>query len=70
MQRAILPFTSSQLFPVDLEDSGKKLVLTADIPGINKKDIKVKATHTELMISAQSLEEIRKESGTYFHQES
>ncbi len=69
MQRISLPFSSSQLFPIDLENREKKLILKADIPGLNKKDITVKATPTELMISAKSSQEIRKESGNYLRQE-
>jgi len=69
MQRISLPFSSSQIFPIDLEENEKKLILKADIPGLDKKDIKVKATPTEVMISAKSSQEIRKESRNYIQQE-
>jgi HSP20 family protein len=56
---------------VDLVDSGKKLKLVAELPGIDKKDIDINVEENSISISGQKAQETtkqRKKEG-YFFQE-
>jgi len=51
-----------------IEEEGK-LVLTADLPGVQKEDISLKADENGVEISAESKQEIKEENEKYFRKE-
>ncbi len=56
---------------VDVVDKGKELLLTAELPGIDKKDIDVSIDEDSLAIRAESRQEKKEEreqEGYYFHE--
>lgn len=62
-----LDFRSS--IPVDLKEEHDKVILTADIPGVQKEDINLKADENSIEISAQSTQELKEENEKYFRRE-
>ena len=56
-------------FPVDMEDKEDKFILKADMPGLKKEDINLKATDNEVAISAQSKEEVHEEKENFVRKE-
>lgn len=55
--------------PVNVKEENGELVLTADIPGVQKEDINVKADSEGLEISAESSAEIKEENEKYLRKE-
>ncbi len=56
---------------VDIVDKEKELLLTAELPGVDKKDIDVSIDDDSLAIRAESRQEKKEESreqGYYFHE--
>ena len=56
---------------VDVVDRGKELLLTAELPGVDKKDIDVSIDEDSLAIRAESRQEKkedREQEGYYFHE--
>lgn len=51
---------------VDVEETDKAIVVTADLPGVDAKDIEVSVLHGELVIRGQK-KEAKEETGTNFH---
>lgn len=56
-------------FPVDMEDEGDELVIKADLPGVKKEDINLKATENEVAISAECKEEIHEKKENFVRKE-
>ncbi len=54
---------------VDVKESGNSFTLTADIPGLTKKEVKVNITDGILSISGERKFEDEKESGNYHYRE-
>jgi HSP20 family protein len=55
--------------PVDVQEEGNHIVVKADIPGVTKEDISLKADADSLEISAESTEEVQEENEKYFRKE-
>lgn len=55
--------------PVDIHEEDDKIVIKADIPGVQKEDISLKADDTTLEIHAESEQEIREENEKYVRRE-
>lgn len=55
--------------PVDIKEENGKVVVTADIPGVQKEDIDLKADSEKLEIAAQSSQEVKEENEKYLRQE-
>jgi HSP20 family protein len=63
-------FNEGLSFPsVDIEDKGDSLVISADIPGMDKKNIKVKVKKEEVIIRAERSESVEKEGKDYYRKE-
>ncbi|MFQ6606769.1 MAG: Hsp20/alpha crystallin family protein [Fidelibacterota bacterium] len=54
---------------VDIEEREKEYVLTADVPGLNKKDVKVTVRDGILTISGDRKDEKKEEKGNYYYRE-
>ena len=54
---------------IDLSDAGDKLVLHADMPGLDKNDVKVEAHDGRISIQAQRKNEREQTGGNWFMQE-
>ncbi|MFQ6009986.1 MAG: Hsp20/alpha crystallin family protein [Candidatus Aenigmatarchaeota archaeon] len=52
-------------FPVDMSETGKELIVRADLPGFEKDEIKLKVTENTIEITAEKKRE-RKEKGKHF----
>lgn len=55
--------------PVDIKEEDGKVVVTADLPGVQKEDISLKADSDSIEISAESSHEIKEENEKYFKKE-
>ncbi|KAL8431985.1 hypothetical protein ACSSS7_004948 [Eimeria intestinalis] len=63
-------FQQSSCIPrLDLRDAGDKLVLHADLPGLDKKDVKVEAHDGRLSIQAQRSSQNERSDSNFFMQE-
>jgi len=71
------PFELEEMWPerrlrpalFDIEDKGDKLEITAEIPGVDKKDIKVNLTNDTLSIKAEKKEEKEEKKKNYYYKE-
>ena len=48
---------------VDVKENGKSFILTADIPGLTKKDVKINITNRVLNLNGERKEDKEKEDG-------
>lgn len=55
--------------PVDLKEENGKVILTADLPGVQKEDIDLKADSEKIEIAAQSSKEVKEENEKYLRRE-
>lgn len=58
-----------QGMPVDVHEEDGEIVIEADLPGVDKEDINLKADGEKVEISAQSTQEVKEENEKYFRQE-
>lgn len=56
-------------FPVDVSEENGKVVVEADMPGVSKENIAVKARDNQLMISGQEESEEKEEKENYYRRE-
>lgn len=54
---------------VDLVDEGKRIKVRADLPGVNKEDIKLNVTNNVLSISTATREEKEESGKSYYYKE-
>ena len=54
---------------VDVIDRDKEIVVKAELPGIDKKDLDISITNNQLVIKAKSCHEEKEEKGDYLRQE-
>lgn len=55
--------------PVNVKEEDGEIVVTADLPGVQKEDINLKADSDGLEISAESTEEVKEENEKYLRKE-
>lgn len=55
--------------PVDMKEEDGKIVVTADLPGVEKENINLKADDKRLEINAESSTEVTEENEKYIHRE-
>lgn len=55
--------------PVNVKEEDGQIVVTADLPGVQKEDINLKADQDGLEISAESTEELKEENEKYLRRE-
>lgn len=53
----------------DIRETDKEVVVAFDLPGIDKKDIKLKVAENEIEVKAEKKEEIKEERKGFFRQE-
>ena len=54
---------------MDVVDRDKEILIKAELPGIDKKDIDISITNNQLVIKAKSCHEEKEEKGDYLKQE-
>ena len=59
----------NQAMPVNMKEEDDRIIITADMPGIRKEDINLKADDSGVEISAEASEEIREENEKYLRKE-
>ncbi|PSG98554.1 MAG: heat-shock protein [Nanohaloarchaea archaeon SW_7_43_1] len=55
--------------PINMKEEDGKVIISADIPGVQKENINLKADRNGLEISAESKEEIKEENEKYIRKE-
>lgn len=55
--------------PVDVHEEDGELIVKADMPGVEKEDINLKADGEKIEISAETTHEVKEENEKYFRQE-
>lgn len=55
--------------PVDVHEEDGKMVMEADLPGVEKEDINLRADEEKVEISAESKQEVTEENEKYYRQE-
>jgi HSP20 family protein len=55
--------------PVDIREEENKVIISADIPGVSKEDISLKADEEKLEITAEGSQEIKEENEKYIRKE-
>jgi len=55
--------------PIDIKEDGEQLVVTADLPGVEKEEINVRADESTIEIMAESTTEIKEENEKYLRRE-
>jgi HSP20 family protein len=63
------PLTLTREPFTDIQETDKEVVLTAEIPGVKKGDIKINATEDAIEISAESKSEVEEEKEGYVRKE-
>jgi len=59
----------SSRMPVDVREEEDELVISADLPGIEKEDISVRSSGNSVEITAESEAELREENEKYLRRE-
>ena len=54
---------------MDVIDRDKEIIIKAELPGIDKKDLDISITNNQLVIKAKSCHEEKEEKGDYLRQE-
>ena len=66
----IFPYVSLRETPkMDIIDRDKEIVVKAELPGIDKKDLDISITNNQLVIRAKTCHEEKEEKGDYLKQE-
>ncbi len=55
--------------PVDIREENGEIVITADMPGVQKEDISLKADDDQIEITAKGSREIKEENEKYIRKE-
>lgn len=55
--------------PVDIREENGNLTISADLPGVQKEDIDIKADGQTVQITAESSAEVKEENEKYFRKE-
>ncbi|HXH64681.1 MAG TPA: Hsp20/alpha crystallin family protein [Mariprofundaceae bacterium] len=64
-----MPFERRMMPKVDIVDRDRELVLRAQVPGVEKKDLHVTMTDTSVTIEGSMHQEKKEEKGNYFRRE-
>ncbi len=59
----------TQSTPIDIREEEGQLIISADIPGVEKEEINVKADESSVEISAESNAEVKEENEKYLRRE-
>jgi HSP20 family protein len=64
------PLSSREVFPVaDVKEDEDKYTVTLEVPGIDKKDLKIKIKENSLMVEGEKKEESKEEGESYLRVE-
>ncbi len=67
--RKVSPPFTGKIPRVDIVEEDEQFVLKAELPGVDKKDIKISVAKNSVSIEAVTSQEEKEEKGSYFHQE-
>jgi HSP20 family protein len=59
----------TQNVPIDIREEYGELIISADMPGVEKEEINIKADAESVEISAESSAEVKEENEKYFRRE-
>ena len=59
----------TQSTPIDIREEDGQIIVSADMPGVEKEEINVKADEDKVEISAESSAEVKEENEKYFRKE-
>lgn len=59
----------TQSTPIDIREEDGQLIISADMPGVEKEEINVKADENQVEISAESSAEVKEENEKYLRRE-
>lgn len=71
----IVPFEGAEIYEpfrepfTDIVETDKEVIVTAEIPGVEKSDIKINATEDRIEISAETKREAKEEKKGYLRKE-
>ncbi len=54
---------------VDIRDSGKEIIISAEMPGIRKEDVNIEVGDGSVIIEGETKEEDEKKGDTFYHRE-
>lgn len=69
VQSHIPMFAEGKVPKVDIVDNDKDVLIRAELPGVNKKDLDISMTDNSVTIKANSRYDKKKEKGNYFRSE-
>ncbi len=55
--------------PVDIREENREIIITADMPGVQREDISLKADDDQIEITAEGSQEIKEENEKYIRKE-
>jgi HSP20 family protein len=65
-----VPVSSRAVFPLaDVKEDEDKYTVTVEVPGIDKKDLKIKVKENSLLVEGEKKEETREENESYLRVE-
>ena len=69
LQSHVPMFAEGRMPKVDIIDRDKELLIRAELPGVDKKDLDISMTDNSVTIKAKSRYEEKEEKGDYFRSE-
>jgi len=68
-RRQVRAGITNKLPDIDVIDRAKEILIRAEVPGFDKKDLKVTMTNQTVTITGESRKEEKEEKGNYFRRE-
>jgi len=65
----IMPERGIRIPAVDVRDTGKEIVISAEMPGIRKEDVDIEVGENSVVIKGESKEEEEKKEDNFYHRE-
>ncbi len=65
----IMPERGIRIPAVDVRDTGKDIVISAEMPGIRKEDVNIEVGESSVVIKGESKEEEERKEGNFYHKE-
>ena len=65
----IMPERDIRIPAIDVRDTGKDIVISAEMPGIRKEDVEIEVGENSVVIKGESKEEEEKKEDNFYHKE-